>query len=123
MTSVCKKQDLKEFDLNNQIYILDPLDLELYHIFSPLDIESLYEEVIIPKRNSVKISPNYNFDKSSRKIDVVSLDISHGCTLKCSYCYLSAGYHFFGRNELVVKVHINALTFFQKSKQQRHVKQ
>lgn len=66
MTSVCKK-DLKEFDLNNQIYILDPLDLELYHIYSPLDIERLYESVIMPKRNSVKISSNYNFDKSSRK--------------------------------------------------------
>ncbi len=92
MTRVCKK-DLKEFDLNNQIYILDPLDLELYHIYSPLDIERLYESVIMPKRNSVKISSSYNFDKSSRKIDVVSLDISHGCTLKCSYCYLSAGYH------------------------------
>lgn len=92
MTSVCKN-DLKEFDLNNQIYILDPLDLELYHIYSPLDIERLYESVIMPKRNSVKISSSYNFDKSSRKIDVVSLDISHGCTLKCSYCYLSAGYH------------------------------
>lgn len=37
MTSVYKKKDLKEFDLNNQIYILDPLDLELYHIYSPLD--------------------------------------------------------------------------------------
>lgn len=53
MTSVCKN-DLKEFDLNNQIYILDPLDLELYHIYSPLDIERLYESVIMPKRNSVK---------------------------------------------------------------------
>lgn len=93
MTSVYKKKDLKEFDLNNQIYILDPLDLELYHIYSPLDIERLYESVIMPKRNSVKISSSYNFGKSSRKIDVVSLDISHGCTLKCSYCYLSAGYH------------------------------
>ena len=56
MTSVYKKKDLKEFDLNNQIYILDPLDLELYHIYSPLDIERLYESVIMPKRNSVKIS-------------------------------------------------------------------
>lgn len=82
MTNAYKKRDLKEFDINNQIYVLDPLDLGLYHIYSPLDIEYLYESVIIPKRNNLKIFPKNSFDKSNREIDVVSLDISHGCTLK-----------------------------------------
>lgn len=93
MINDCKKRDLKEFDLNNQIYILDPLDLELFHVYSQQDIEELYVNVFLPKRSNVKKSLRKLFDKSNKEISVVSLDISHGCTLKCSYCYLSAGYH------------------------------
>ncbi len=106
-------RDIKEFDVEHQIFVLDPLDLELFHVHSAKEIDSLYDEVILPKRQNVKMSPHYFFDKCKRKINVVSLDISHGCTLRCSYCYLSAGYH---KKEIMSKEQfLDILNFLAKT--------
>lgn len=109
-----KKYDLQEINFNNEIYILDPLDLELYHIYSRKDIEDLYQNVILEKRKNFKIAPTCVFDKTNKKINIVSLDISHGCTLKCTYCYLSAGYN---KKEVMSKWHfLDILKFLKNDK-------
>ena len=46
--------DFKEISTNNNIYILDPLDLELYHIDSEEDKKALYEKVILRKRQTLQ---------------------------------------------------------------------
>lgn len=93
---------------------MDPLDLELFHIGSRDDIEVLYKKIILPKRIKTKISPKHVFNKADSKINTVSLDISHGCTLKCSYCYLSAGYK---KKELMSKEQfIEILKFISNKK-------
>lgn len=105
--------DIKKFEIDDQIYVLDPLDLEIFHVYSPKEVSYLYDEIILPKRLNVKLSPHFLFDKNNRKINVVSLDISHGCTLRCSYCYLSAGYH---KKELMTKERfLDVLTFLAKT--------
>lgn len=112
--------DFKEISTNNNIYILDPLDLELYHIDSEEDKKALYEKVILRKRQTLqsadvkKRSRKFTFNKFNKIINVVSLDISHGCTLKCAYCYLSAGYHV---KESMSKEHfIEILKFLNSNK-------
>lgn len=83
--------DAKVFLIGGQFYIMDPMDLEIFNVGDRNDIQSLYKELIQPKRNRLKKESHYTFDKSDKKINVVSLDISHGCNLDCNYCYLSAG--------------------------------
>ncbi len=90
------------------------MTLELFHVYSPKDIDILYEKVILNKRKHVKLSPKFFFNKCDKKINVVSMDISHGCTLRCSYCYLSAGYH---KKEMMSKdKFLDVLSFLYKTK-------
>ena len=107
-------RDIKEIDIDNKIYVFDPMNLELFHVYSPKDIDTLYEKVILNKRKHVKLSPKFFFNKCNKKINVVSMDISHGCTLRCSYCYLSAGYH---KREMMSKNQfLDILKFLSKTK-------
>ena len=107
--------------MDGQIYVFDPMCLELFHVYSQDDIDILYESVILDRRKNVKLSPKFFFDKYDRKIKVVSMDISHGCTLRCSYCYLSAGYHkkemmsknqFLDLLKFLAKTESNGITFY-----------
>jgi radical SAM protein with 4Fe4S-binding SPASM domain len=86
----------KKFIFENSIYIFDPSDLEVIKVFDNTNIDELCRNIIknkrskneSSKRNIVKENTN-SYKKNN--IDVVSLDLAHGCTLKCTYCYLTAG--------------------------------
>lgn len=106
--------DLKQITINNQIYILDPLDLEVFHLHSKDDIDTLYKNIILNKRKKIKIKPKYTFDEKNTDINTISLDISHGCTLKCKYCYLSAGYH--KKEKMSKDFFLKILNFLNKDK-------
>lgn len=88
--------NIKEIIYKKNIYVFVPFNLELFYVKSKEDEARLIREVILKEKDEYKTKNNkrkYLFDKNNKKISTVSLDIAHGCTLKCKYCYLSAGYH------------------------------
>lgn len=92
----CSVADYKEITYNGSTYIFDPSDLEVVKLSANTDVHEVCEIITRKKRNrrindldgigNKKTNPF--FDK---EINVVSLDIAHGCTLRCKYCYLTAG--------------------------------
>ena len=90
----------KQFNIGNAIYLFCAEDFEIYNIPLTNDMENTIKKI----RNKKKIEILKKKEKSTSYMDnkikefisdkdfitIIGLDISNGCTLNCTYCYISA---------------------------------
>ncbi|MDR2064710.1 MAG: radical SAM protein [Prevotellaceae bacterium] len=86
----------KQFNVDNSGYIFCVEDFEICKIQQGENIENVLQEIKTEKEKS-----NATIDKNERAniendfmdgkiINTIGIDIAHGCTLDCTYCYVSA---------------------------------
>ncbi|MDR1348618.1 MAG: hypothetical protein LBJ63_09400 [Prevotellaceae bacterium] len=87
----------KQFNIDNSAYVFYIEDFEIFKILQGKNIENVLQEI---KNEKEKYNPNIektekksikdDFIFNSKIINTIGLDIAHGCTLDCTYCYVSA---------------------------------
>ncbi|WP_421920092.1 radical SAM protein [Marinifilum sp.] len=86
----------KKFDIDNSTYIFCVDDFEVVKIGQIEDVENVFQEIKSKKEIS---NPNKYKNESrplkaeflkSKKIDTIGIDLTNGCNLDCTYCFISA---------------------------------
>ena len=81
----------KKIILGDFVYIFDPSDLEIIKVMDQAYIKEVCKNIARKKKGKYVVKKRDEVCNSNEDIDIVSLDLAHGCTLKCTYCYLTAG--------------------------------
>jgi uncharacterized protein len=86
----------KQFKIKNSIYLFCIEDFEIFKINHYENIEKILQEIKTKKEKSIsKSGNNYRENKKidfkkNKIINTVGIDMANGCTLNCTYCYISA---------------------------------
>jgi len=110
----------KQFNIENLTYIFCIEDFEIFKIPHIENDENIIKEIKIKKEKS-----NSNIDKNNREnlkddftkskiIHTVGIDIANGCTLDCTYCYISAAKK--TRRILSKEIFLDILNFLKSEK-------
>jgi radical SAM protein with 4Fe4S-binding SPASM domain len=86
----------KQFNIDNATYIFCVEDFEIFKILHDENVESVLQKIKTKKEKSnlqkdKNKMENLKYDiTNSKNINLIGLEIANGCTLNCTYCYISA---------------------------------
>jgi len=109
----------KQFNIANTAYMFCIEDFEVFKIHQVENVEKVLQ--IIKKRKE-KFDSNVDTNKkgklkdvfNSKSINTIGIDLANGCTLNCTYCYISASNR--PRKMLSKEVFLDILTFLKNAK-------
>jgi len=107
----------KQFIVNDVTYIFCVEDLEIIKIHKKDNIENVLKEISNKKKNKIHINKlqtiNIDFSKNIY-FDTIGIDLTNGCNLNCTYCFLSASSK--KKKLLSEKVFLDILNFLKNEK-------
>lgn len=85
----------KLFDVDEVQYVFDVDDFEIFKIEDKQENSSIIQKIAKAKKGNDEQSIESFREESlsllsKDNIFIISVDLAHGCTLNCKYCYLSA---------------------------------
>lgn len=87
----------KLFDVDEVQYVFDVDDFEIFKIDDKIESSSILQKIAKAKakiENDERSIESFREESlsllSKDNIFIISVDLAHGCTLNCKYCYLSA---------------------------------
>lgn len=87
----------KLFDVDEVQYVFDVDDFEIFKIEDKIESSSILQKIAkakAKKENDERSIESFREESlsllSKDNIFIISVDLAHGCTLNCKYCYLSA---------------------------------
>jgi len=106
----------KQFNIDNTVYIFCIEDFEVFKIHQGENVENVLQVVKKKKEkfDSNSDKKNLKDDFNREKIDTIGIDLANGCTLNCTYCYISASNK--PRKMLSKEVFLDILTFLKNVK-------
>lgn len=111
----------KIFDFDEDRYVFDVEDFEIFKIENKQKTSSILKNIAIAKKeNREQLTEGFRDESlsllSKDNIFIISVDLAHGCTLNCKYCYLSAAEN---KKQLLTEGRfIDILDFFSDHKKQ-----
>lgn len=109
----------KIFDIDEEQFVFDVEDFEILKIKEKQNSTAILNE-ISKKKNSEQSIEDFRNEGlsllSKDNIFIISVDLAHGCTLNCKYCYLSAAEN--EKKLLTEERFIDILHFFSAYKNQ-----
>lgn len=111
----------KIFDFDEDRYLFDIEDFEIFKIENKQKTSSILKKIATAKKENREQSTEDFRDESlsllsKDNIFIISVDLAHGCTLNCKYCYLSAAEN--KKRLLTEGIFIDILNFFSDHKKQ-----